>query len=156
MKLPTTNNSTNTLKKTMTNTEKLQKLSAGKNPKIIEDIKYRNANRVWLKNSKKIALEILLKLDELQWSQKDLAEKLGVSPQYINKLLKGNEKFGFEILSQIEETMELCVFSVNIMKNKLRNTNSTVYIVHKTETIAPKKGKIVPIYTEEEYAILQG
>lgn len=140
----------------MTNTEKLQKLSAGKNPKIIEDIKYRNANRVWLKNSKKIALEILLKLDELQWSQKDLAEKLGVSPQYINKLLKGNEKFGFEILSQLEETMELCVFSVNIMQKKLRNTNSTVFVFHNTETVIAKEEKTVPLYSEQEYAILQG
>lgn len=140
----------------MTNKEKLQKLSVGKNPQLIEDVKFRNANRVWLKNSKKLALEILLKLDELNWSQKDLAEKLGVSPQYINKLLKGNEKFGFEILSQLEDTMELCIFSHNIMEQNLRNSNSAVFVFHKTETIAPKKGKIVPMYSEEEYETLQG
>ncbi len=139
----------------MTNKQKFQKLSSGKNEKLIEEIKFRNANRVWLKNSKKIALEILLKLDELGWSQTELAEKLNVSKQYVHKLLKGNEKFGFEILSEIEDKMGICIFSVNIMNKELRNTNSTVFVFEKTGklSVKPKEGKIVPISDDLIYAL---
>lgn len=138
----------------MTNKEKLQKLSAGKNTQVLEEIKFRNANRVWIKNSKRIALEILLKLDELGWSQTELAEKLNVSKQYINKLLKGNEKFGFEILSEIEEKMGLCIFSVNIMNKELRNSNTTIFVFEKTEIISvkPRQGKTVPMANDINYA----
>ena len=40
---------------------------------------------------KRIVLKVLRYMESKHMSQKDLAEKLGVSPQYINKFLHGQE-----------------------------------------------------------------
>ena len=91
----------------MTSKEKYLAKMAGKESKAVIDAKERLKNQKWLKESKRLALRILLRLDELNITQKNLAEKLEVSPQYINKLLKGNEKFGFDILIKIQEELKM-------------------------------------------------
>ncbi|MXV38311.1 helix-turn-helix domain-containing protein [Flavobacteriaceae bacterium Ap0902] len=95
----------------MTNKEKFLKRIAGQESKALQQAKWRNANREWLKESHKLALKILMALDEKNMNQKDLAEATGKSPQYINKLLKGNEKFGFEILVKIQNTLNIGLLS---------------------------------------------
>ena len=51
-------------------------------------------------------------------TQKQLAEKLGVSAQYVNKLVKGNEKFGGEILVKLEEVLDMPIFVQNLPREK--------------------------------------
>lgn len=102
----------------MVNKKRLKDLSTFADSKLIEEIKYRNANRKELRTYKRLALEILLKLDEKRMTQKQLAEKLGVSAQYVNKLVKGNEKFGGEILVKLEEVLEMPIFVQNLPKEK--------------------------------------
>jgi isoleucyl-tRNA synthetase len=48
--------------------------------------------RLMLRESRNIAFKVLEKLDELGWTQKDLAEKMAVTPQYVSKVLKGKEE----------------------------------------------------------------
>lgn len=88
---------------------KNQKISAPTIPepkKLLQSAQWRKENREWLRESKRIALEILLKLDDKGWKQKDLAIAMKVTPQYINKLLKGNEKFPFEVLCKIQNILD--------------------------------------------------
>ncbi len=102
----------------MVNKKRLKDLSIFADSKLIEEIKYRNANRKELRTYKRLALEILLKLDEKRMTQKQLAEKLGVSAQYVNKLVKGNEKFGGEILVKLEEVLDMPIFVQNLPREK--------------------------------------
>lgn len=95
----------------MTNKEKYLKKIAGQKSKALQQAMWRNENREWLKESQKLALKILMALDNKNMSQKDLAIAIGKSPQYVNKLLKGNEKFGFEILVKIQNALNIGLLS---------------------------------------------
>ncbi len=50
-------------------------------------------NEAWLEKSGSIAIKVLMAIDTQGTSQKELAEKMGVSAQYVNKIVKGNETF---------------------------------------------------------------
>ena len=56
-----------------------------------ERAEYRRSNRKWIRRSQQIALAILERLTELGMSQKELAEEMEVSAQYVSKVLKGSE-----------------------------------------------------------------
>ena len=56
-----------------------------------EKAQWRRENRRWLRYSGFIALTVMHRLEELKMSQKELAEKMNCSPQYVSKLLKGSE-----------------------------------------------------------------
>ncbi|WP_343658966.1 helix-turn-helix transcriptional regulator [Chryseobacterium sp.] len=95
----------------MTSKEKYLKRIAGQETDAIKEAKERIDNRSWLRESKKLALKILIRLDELNWSQRILSVKLEVTPQYVNKLLKGNEKFGFDILVKLQDVLSMSIFA---------------------------------------------
>lgn len=95
----------------MTNKEKYLQRIAGKESDAIIETRQRIKDRAWLIQSQKLALRILIRLDELGWKKSLLAEKLEVTPQYVSKLLKGNEKFGFDILVKLENILSLNIFS---------------------------------------------
>jgi transcriptional regulator with XRE-family HTH domain len=89
----------------MTNKEKFLALTEKHDGATIERIKWRLANRSWIKRSQAIAIKILLKLEELGLSQKDLAAKMKVTPQYINKIVKGHENLTLDLLDKLEEAL---------------------------------------------------
>ena len=47
------------------------------------------------------------RLKESGLSQKELAERMHCSPQYISKLLKGSENLTLETISKLEECLDL-------------------------------------------------
>lgn len=108
----------------MTSKEKYLKRIAGQETDAIKEAKERVENRSWLRESKKLALRILIRLDELEWTQKNLSSKLEVSPQYVNKLLKGNEKFGFDIIVKLQEILELPILYSDKKKENLEDKKS--------------------------------
>ncbi len=110
---------------------------------FINKVKERNANRYQLRTYKRLALDILLKLDEKGWSQKKLAEELGVSSQYVNKLVKGNEKFGGEILCKIEEVLDLPIFIQNLPSETKKLIKEDKPKSSYTKTY---EGKIIPLF----------
>lgn len=63
---------------------------------------YRRDNREWLKRSAIIAIKVLDALKAQKLTQKDLAERLNVSPQYINKIVKGEENLTLETITNLE------------------------------------------------------
>jgi len=123
----------------------LKDISSSEDKTLLEEIKLRNANRKELRTYKRLALDILLKLDEKGWSQKQLADKLCVSAQYVNKLVKGNEKFGGEILIKLEDVLELPIFVQNLPSEKkelLKENKQGKNVFEKKVT------KIIPLYSE--------
>lgn len=72
-----------------------------------EKADWRRKNHRWLRYSGFIALAVMRRLEEMKMSQKQLAEKLNCSPQYVSKLLKGSENLTLETISRLEETLKL-------------------------------------------------
>lgn len=69
-------------------------------------------NSDWLLKSAQIAVKILAELRKQQLSQKDLAELLYVTPQYVNKVVKGKENLSLETLCKIERVLNIELISV--------------------------------------------
>lgn len=72
-----------------------------------EKATWRKENRRWLRYSGYIALKVMNRLEQLSLSQKELAERLGCSPQYVSKLLKGTENLTLETISKLEVSLNL-------------------------------------------------
>lgn len=77
-----------------------------------ENAEWRLANKSWLRYSQQIAMMMLDKMDELNMTQKKLAELMGCSQQYVSKVLKGQENLSLEILSKIERCLNIQILSV--------------------------------------------
>ncbi|MBL6446768.1 helix-turn-helix transcriptional regulator [Fulvivirga sp. 29W222] len=87
-------------------------LVEGVDSKWREDNAYRKANRAWLRKSAKIAIKIGRALRDKGLSQKNLAELLEVSPQQVNKILKGRENLKLETITKIESALGIELISV--------------------------------------------
>ena len=115
-------------------TKKLDGLISKEPSKWLQDAEWRNANRNWLKKSAKIALLVLDRMDELGWSQKDLAKVMGTSQQYISKLCKGHENLTLKNIALLEEKLGI---DLSIGKEELQKTQR-ITIQDQLYTIIPK------------------
>ena len=70
-----------------------------------EDAKWREENEVWLKWSQSIALSIVDYMQANNLSRSDIAIKLGVSPQYVSRILSGHTNFSFKSIAEIEKKL---------------------------------------------------
>ncbi len=93
-----------------------------------EDAAFRNENKVWLRRSQKVALKILRTLRSKNMSQRDLAVKMGVSAQMVNKWVKGTENFTFETISKLENALEIELMEVVDTENKTSQENPTMAV----------------------------
>lgn len=84
----------------------------------IERAKYRKENKAWLDISFAIAVKIMSALkanktaDLFPKTQKELAEAMICSPQYVNKLLKGTENLQLETITKIEQILNISLIEV--------------------------------------------
>ena len=60
-------------------------------------------NKSWLPHFQRIAVKMLEKVDQLSMPQKQLADLMGCSQQYVSKVLKGQENLSLETMSKIED-----------------------------------------------------
>ena len=93
--------------------DRLKELAAGKMSSWHEEADWYRLNIGWLKRSSKIAFRILSELDEQGISQKELALKMDVTPQYVNKIMKGKENLSLETIWKIEKALGINLISVN-------------------------------------------
>lgn len=77
-----------------------------------EEAQYRADNKKWLRRSQAISLAILRRIRELGITQKDLAERMQVSPQQIHKWVKGTENFRLETISKLEEALQFEMLNI--------------------------------------------
>ncbi len=87
--------------------DKLSKISSSQPSRWKEKAKYRRDNREWLKKSAAIAVKVLEALKSQKLSQKDLAARINVSPQQINKIVKGQENLTLETISILEVALNI-------------------------------------------------
>jgi transcriptional regulator with XRE-family HTH domain len=80
------------------------------------DVVFYENNKEWLNRSAKIAIKILRTLrknneeGKFPSSQKELAELLKISPQQVNKIVKGSENLTIETICKIENVLNIHVF----------------------------------------------
>lgn len=128
---------------------------AKKDTDWIADQKWRMQNADWIKLSQKIALQILSALSKKEMTQKDLAEKMGVSPQQISKIVKGNENLTLETIVKLEKCLEIKLVEVASNKNKFLFIED--YSLNKDIDVKPKvaqySNNIIASFSENEIFI---
>lgn len=80
----------------------------------IKEAGERIKNRDWLDKSSKIALKVLRALKDKSMKQTDLAEALNVTPQQINKIIKGQENLTLETICKIEKALNIEIISIEL------------------------------------------
>ena len=98
--------------------DNLQKVVSKKPSKWHEEAQFRTDNQKWIRRSQAVALTVLRVLRTQGWSQKDLAERMGVSAQLINRWVKGKENFTFETISKLEDALNIELMDVVNFKVK--------------------------------------
>ena len=94
--------------------EKLLPFVTNETTKTYQEMKNRVAGRAHLAHSQTIALLVLDKLDELGWTQKELALRMGVSPQQVAKIVRGTENLTLESILKIEGALGLQILSIQL------------------------------------------
>ena len=98
--------------------EKLLKLASDKPSEWKAKAKFRRDNRIWLKKSAAIAIKVLNALDEQNITQKDLAERMGVSPQQISKIVRGQENLTLQTIINLEIILGIQIINTSSDPNK--------------------------------------
>jgi transcriptional regulator with XRE-family HTH domain len=83
----------------------------------LEQAEKYETNKEWLDKSALIAVKILSTLRSQSITQKMLAESIGVSPQYINKVVKGQENLSLETICKIEKSLGITLIAVPTYEN---------------------------------------
>lgn len=120
---------------------KLSHLIDNKSSKWIDDVKFREDNKQWLKRSQAIALKILRAIRAEGITQKVLAERIGVSPQQVNKWVKGKENFTLETISKIEKALNIELIAINGSKRNNNSITVRTQIYKEVEEVEIKKKK---------------
>lgn len=123
----------------MNKIEKLKDLISSRKSDWMLDAKWRLENREWLSYSFDLALRILEVLEVKKMTQKDLAEQLGVSPQYISKIVKGKENLSLETIANIEKALGIRLIEISSEPVK------TLYVKHSKFRLEPES------FCQEDY-----
>lgn len=130
----------------MTNKEKFLAIVTGKDTKTVEQAKYRINNRAMLRESQKIAIKVLSKLEELGWSQKVLAEKMEVSPQQISKVVSGKENLTIDTQVKLQNVLDIPILA-SYYEQKINNVEDKIVTIEKkVATIIAQTEKIKANY----------
>ena len=107
--------------------EKINEITSKEVSPWLKKAQEREKDRGWTDRSSKIAIRILREIRKQKpingMTQKRLAEEMGVTPQYISKVVKGKENLTLETIAKIEEVLGVKLvevpMSVAIIKNKV-------------------------------------
>jgi transcriptional regulator with XRE-family HTH domain len=105
----------------MTNKERFLSLVSPVDSEMVREILFRKENKSWLRESMRIAVKVLLALKEQDMTQKELAEKMNVSPQYISKLVKGKENLTLETLTKLQNILGIDILGSTVEYKSEKN-----------------------------------
>jgi len=97
--------------------DKLSKLASDQPSEWKAKAQYRRENREWLKKSAAIAIRVLDALKAQSISQKQLAERMHISPQQISKIVKGQENLTLETISNLENALGIQIIDEKAHQN---------------------------------------
>lgn len=102
--------------------------------KELEEAKFRDENRDWLLKSSLIALEVRRFLRLNGMNQNQLAERMGISPAMVTKLLSGKENLGLKTICSIEK-----VIKADLLRIPCDERGAGTYVVWKVEEATNSK-----------------
>lgn len=114
----------------MKNKENFLALVSNEKSDTIERNRTRIKNRAMLRESQQIAIKVLMKLDELGWSQRDLAKEMEVSPQQITKIVSGKENLTIETQIKLQNILNIPVLA-SFYENKMTEINKWIVSTEK-------------------------
>ena len=109
----------------------------------------RKENRSWQKKAQIIAVKVLSALKKQKITQRQLAQKMGISPQQINKIVKGNENLTLQSIAKLEEALgiQLISFGNTLSDQKILSVIETsdyteMYVNFKKAKVYKKEGVV--------------
>ncbi len=81
--------------------------------RFLEDATWRRENASWLRWSRQLAVTLIGYMQDKGLKRADLAVKLGVSPQYVSKLLSGTENLSFKSIANIEDKLGISCLAIS-------------------------------------------
>jgi DNA-binding Xre family transcriptional regulator len=96
----------------MNRNEKIKAITAETRSNWLEEAEKKLANKGARKNARKVALQVLRLLRELNITQTELAERMGVSRQQVSKIVKGQENFTFETIEKLEKALGVTLMTI--------------------------------------------
>ena len=66
----------------------------------------RSTSQIWLPYSEKIASRAFAAMEKKKLSQRELADRMNCSPQYVSRLLKGKENLSLETICKLESALD--------------------------------------------------
>ena len=94
------------------NLNRLKEVAKQASAKERDEAKFREENRDWLLKSALIALKIHRYLRLNGMTQSQLAEKLGISPAMVTKLLSGKENLSLKTICSIERVIQFELLNI--------------------------------------------
>ena len=91
-----------------------------------------------LRESQEIALKVLMKLDDLGWSQKDLAKAMDVTPQQISKIVSGKENLTIQTQIKLQNTLDIPILA-SYYENKMTPTEVLKILKNKIDSASLNK-----------------
>ena len=74
-----------------------------------EEKRRRAKENGWLQYSRRIAIKIAMAMKQQNISRQELADRMGCSPQYVSRLLKGEEYFSLETICKLENALNVAI-----------------------------------------------
>jgi len=97
----------------MTNREKLKALAAQEpSSAYVSSSKFREENSEWLEDSFKVAILVIRTLKQKNWTQKYLAEQMGVTPQQVTKIISGKENLQIGTIKKLQKALGVVIMKV--------------------------------------------
>lgn len=93
----------------MTNKERFLALVATEDTTTLARIEERIQNREMLRAAQRIALTVLERMDDLNWSKEQLAEKMGVSRQLISEIVSGQKDLSLSTRVKLESVLNTSI-----------------------------------------------
>ena len=72
---------------------------------FVAEARWRQENEIWLRMSRSVALSLVDYMQENNLSRADLAGELGVSAQYLSRILSGTENLSLKSVAKIESRL---------------------------------------------------
>ena len=116
----------------------LKQLGGNKPSAWKEKALQRRDNKEWLKKSQAISARILEILRSQGITQKQLAERMQISPQQVHKILQGQENLTLQTVTQLEAALGVTLIYVLDITPSAK-TESVASALTKSETVTVSK-----------------
>lgn len=116
-----------------------------------ERAKQDRSNRRNISRAQEFALGLMEFMEVYSIKQKDLAEKMQVSPQQVNKILRAKANLTFDTINKIEDALGVTISTPKIMVKRTYShaVGTTLQVVHRQASKEIKATLSTPVVTKK-------